>query len=92
MEEFEEAKKCFASGKKLNGKNEEYDLWIRKCDAEIEEEDEVTVEEIATKKTAPVISQRAPSPSSVPLQAAVQTPVPSAVPSAQPKYRYRSLV
>lgn len=61
MEEFEEAKKCFNSGRKLDAKRSaNYELWIRKCDAELEEEE--NEENGITETPVPEITPPPPTP------------------------------
>ncbi|TMW62669.1 hypothetical protein Poli38472_005287 [Pythium oligandrum] len=76
LEEYSLAKKAFAAGKKVVEAKEEallkrFQTWIRKCDAELDSDDEVDMAD-AVPSAAPVVPT--PAPVAAPARTPVQKP------------------
>jgi suppressor of G2 allele of SKP1 len=73
MEEYATAKNAFEKGKEIDPDTAQFKTWIRKCNAELEEE--MAVEE----RSAAPASASAPSAASVPAPAPIPAPAPKPV-------------
>ncbi|OQR95352.1 hypothetical protein THRCLA_07948 [Thraustotheca clavata] len=66
LERFREAKTSFGIGKEKAGNRDmilgKFKMWIRKCDAELEDEDEEMTEKTETFATKPAAQDPAPAP------------------------------
>jgi suppressor of G2 allele of SKP1 len=77
MEEFATAKTAFEKGRDLDSSNSQFKTWIRKCNAELEEE-------MVGDDSASVASYM-----SIPVSAPAANPAPAAAPASKPVERFR---
>lgn len=87
LDEFETAKAAFTKGKSLDPQENGFQLWIRKCNAELDE-NENDISEVPTQRAEIATSQASSTPSvgqststSAPTPIPTPTPAPAPVPS-----------